>query len=205
MRLEQEGYLARELDRRHFRAGPQAEYLAFNIVRRGVVTTERHAILEALVQEIGETCNFTAPAGRDVLYVDRVEAGWPLRMTLEPGSRVPIHCTASGKLFLATMDAPRRRRILDSLSLKALTPRTITTRKGLDAELARIAARGYSTDDEEFIIGLIAVAVPVIGATARVLGAVACHAPKARLSLARAIEHLPRMEAAAATLAKTFK
>src|SRR5689334_14306062 len=114
-------------------------------------------------------------------------------MTLEPGSRVPIHCTASGKLFLATMDAARRRRILDSITLATLTPRTITGRKALESELARIAKRGYSTDDEEFIIGLIAVAVPVIGPSRRVVGAVACHAPEARLSLARAIDHLPRL------------
>lgn len=205
LRPEQEAYLLREPDRRQFRAGPAAERLAFNIVRRNLVSTERHAILQSLVRDIGETCNFTAPAGPEVLYVDRVEAGWPLRMTLEQGSRVPMHCTASGKLFLARMAPRPRRRLVESLPLTALTPRTITTRKALEAELGRIAKLGYSTDNEEFIVGLIAVAVPVVGSDGRVLGAVACHAPEARLSLAAALKHLPRLRQAATALARTLK
>ena len=37
-------------------------------------------------------------AGSEVIYLDRVEAKWPLGLRLEAGSRVPAHCTAIGKL-----------------------------------------------------------------------------------------------------------
>ena len=53
-------------------------------------------MLTALVDVIGETCNFTTLAGHEVIYLDRVEARWPLRLHFETGSRVPVHCTASG-------------------------------------------------------------------------------------------------------------
>jgi DNA-binding IclR family transcriptional regulator len=162
------------------------------------------AILEKLVDEIRETCNFTAPAGNEVVYVERVESRWPLRIHLETGSRVPIHCTASGKLFLALMEPERRRRVLDTLNLSAMTERTITSRSRLEAELAEIAQRGYATDDEEFIAGLVAIAVPVTDPKGRLIGAVALHTAKTRLDLTQALEHLPRLRGAALDIGHTL-
>src|SRR3954463_9193908 len=161
VRLEESKYLTREPGRYRYRVGPATERLSFNAIRRGSASVQWRMILERLVDEIRETCNFTAPAGNEVVYVERVESRWPLRLHLEVGSRVPMHCTASGKLFLAVMDAERRARMLESLTLSRMTERTITTRDQLEQEIAEIAARGYATDDEEFIQGLVAVAVPV--------------------------------------------
>jgi DNA-binding IclR family transcriptional regulator len=204
VRLEEARYLTREPGRYRYRVGPATERLAFNAIRRGSASVQWRLILERLVDDIRETCNFTAPAGNEVVYVERVESRWPLRLHLEVGSRVPMHCTASGKLFLAFMDAERRTRILESLTLTRLTERTITARDKLEQEIAQVAARGYSTDDEEFIQGLVAVAVPVVDARGRVVGAVACHAAKPRLDLAQALEHLPRLRAAALEIGETL-
>ena len=96
-----------------------------------------------------------------MLYLDRVEAPWPWRLTLDVGAHVPLHCTASGKLFLASMTAARRDALIERPRLEALTPTTITSPEQLRAECDAIAARGYSTDREEFIAGLNAAAVPV--------------------------------------------
>jgi DNA-binding IclR family transcriptional regulator len=204
VRLEESKYLTREPGRYRYRVGPATERLAFNAIRRGSASVQWRAILERLVDEIRETCNFTAPAGNEVVYVERVESRWPLRIHLETGSRVPIHCTASGKLFLAMMEPERRRRVLDTLNLAALTERTITSRAGLEAELAEITTRGFSTDDEEFIVGLVAIAVPVADAKGRLVGAIACHAAKARLDLSQALEHLPRLRSAATEIGRTL-
>jgi DNA-binding IclR family transcriptional regulator len=204
VRLEEARYLTREPGRYRYRVGPATERLAFNAIRRGSASVQWRLILERLVDDIRETCNFTAPAGNEVVYVERVESRWPLRLHLEVGSRVPMHCTASGKLFLAFMDAERRTRMLESLTLTRLTERTITARDRLEQEIAQVAARGYATDDEEFIQGLVAVAVPVADSRGRVVGAVACHAAKPRLDLAQALEHLPRLRAAATEIGETL-
>jgi DNA-binding IclR family transcriptional regulator len=204
VRLEESKYLTREPGRYRYRVGPATERLAFNAIRRGSASVQWRAILERLVDEIRETCNFTAPAGNEVVYVERVESRWPLRIHLETGSRVPIHCTASGKLFLAMMEPERRRRMLDTLNLPAMTENTITTRGRLDAEIAETAARGYGTDNEEFILGLVAIAVPVVDSRGRLVGAVACHAAKARLDLGQALQHLPRLRAAALDIGRTL-
>jgi DNA-binding IclR family transcriptional regulator len=204
VRLEEARYLTREPGRYRYRVGPATERLAFNAIRRGSASVQWRLILERLVDEIRETCNFTAPAGNEVVYVERVESRWPLRLHLEVGSRVPMHCTASGKLFLAFMDAERRQRMLESLPLTRMTDRTITTREKLEQELAEVAVRGYSTDDEEFIQGLVAAAVPVADSRGRVVGAVACHAARARFDLSQTLEHLPRLRVAAAEIGETL-
>src|SRR5256885_17143552 len=77
----------------------------------------------------------------------------PLFRSLEAGSMVPIHATASGKLFLAHMPAARRAAILDSVELTACTANTLTTPEALAQECARIVREGHSCDREEFMRG----------------------------------------------------
>ncbi len=198
--LMDSGFLARDVDERNFVAGPALRQLAFDTLNHGVARGLRHEVLSALVAQVGETCNFTTLEGTRVLYLDRVEAHWPLRLTLEVGSHVPLHGTASGKLFLALMPVAQRNTLIEQLALAALTPNTLTTAQALRAECESIARQGYATDREEFIAGLIAVAVPVLDTQGRARAAIAVHAPTARMSLAQAQEKLPFLHAAAARM-----
>ncbi len=204
MRLAEQGYLAREPGGRHLGIGPRLMSLGLDVVRNGDIGGQRHAILESLVEAVGETCNITMLAGDQVLYLDRVEARWPLRLHLEPGSRVPPHCTSSGKLLLAELSPAKRKRILDTLDLPPFTQRTITDRAKLEAELDVIAGQGYSLDDEEFLLGLVAIAVPVRNAEGRTVAAVACHAPGVRMDVGKALSHLPLLQDAAARIGATI-
>ena len=191
------GFLARDVDERSFVVGPALRRLAFDTLNHGVVRGQRHDVLAALVGQVGETCNFTTLDGTQVLYLDRVEAQWPLRLTLDVGSHVPLHCTASGKLFLAQMPQAVRDALIAQLPLPKMTRNTIASAKGLRAECERIAQQGYSCDREEFIAGLIAVAVPVHADDGSARAAIAVHAPTARMSLKQALEKLPFLQAAA--------
>lgn len=202
------GHLARDVGERHFAVGPALRALAFSTLNHGIERGLRHEVLGGLVATIGETCNFTTLDGTEVLYLDRVEAKWPLRLTLDVGSHVPLHCTASGKLFLALMPTARRDQVIDGLALERMTSATLTTKKALRAECDAIAAQGYSCDREEFIAGLIAVAVPVVRASGcdgedadGVRAAIAVHAPTVRLSLEQALERLDALQAAARRMA----
>ncbi len=201
--LESLGYLVREPGGRSYAPGPRLVRMGFDVMR-SAVTAERHGILAALVEQVGETCNFTTLAGHEVLYLDRVEARWPLRLHFDMGSRVPIHCTASGKIFVAAMKPTERRRILDAAGLPPYTPHTITARDRFDAELEQIARQGYSLDREEFLLGMGAIAVPVRAADGAVLAAVACHAPTVRFKVEEAMSYLPHLMTAARKLSKTL-
>jgi IclR family transcriptional regulator, acetate operon repressor len=196
------GFLARDTDERCFAVGPALRQLAFDTLNHGVMRGLRHELLAALVAQVGETCNFTTLDGTQVLYIDRVEAKWPLRLTLDVGSHVPLHCTASGKLFLAEMPAEQRDALIAQLPLTRMTRHTLTRAKTLKAECEAIAAQGWSNDREEFIAGLIAVAVPVRDTANRTRAAIALHAPTARMSLADAQRQLPALRAAASRMSE---
>ena len=194
------GHLARDFAERSFVTGPALRRLAYETLNHGTVQGLRHEVLAALVGRIGETCNFTTLDGVGVLYLDRVEAPWPLRLTLDVGSHVPLHCTASGKLFLAAMAEPERDAVIARIALTRMTAATITSARALRSECRAIAAAGHSCDREEFVAGLIAVAVPVRDAGGTVRAAIAVHAPTARMNLRAAVAKLAAMKAAAATM-----
>ena len=202
--LENERYVVREAGGRRYAVGVRLLRLGLSIVSGSGPTTARHNILAELVSEIGETCNLTALVGTDVLYLDRVEAQWPLRVILEPGSRVPLHCTASGKLLLSAMPAETRDQILAFLTLTPHTPYTIIDKQVLRREVLRIRKRGYGTDSEEFLLGLTAIAVPLKDRKGKTLAAIGCHAPKARVSLKQLIGKIGLVQRAAQRIEKTF-
>lgn len=192
-----QGYLARDVDPLRFVVGPALHKLAFITLNHGHVRALRHRVLAELVADVQETCNFTTLDGAEVLYLDRVEARWPLRLTLDVGAHVPLHCTASGKLFLAHLPPPQFDELAGRARLQAFTANTISSPARLRRECAAIRAAGYSSDREEFIAGLIALAVPIYDADHALRAAIAMHAPTARLSLDDALTRLPRLVAAA--------
>ncbi|MCC7325678.1 MAG: IclR family transcriptional regulator [Burkholderiales bacterium] len=203
--LEQSGLIAREPGGRRVVAGPRLARLALDVLMNESAHGPRHAILQRLASEVGETVNLTMLEKGEVVYVDRVESAWPLRMTLQPGSRVPLHCTASGKLLLALLPTARCRRVLAALELARHTKNTITDRSQLETELASIRRAGLATDNEEYLAGVVCVAVPVIAHGGRVAACVAVHAPVARMSLARALSIAPALRRAAGALGASFE
>ncbi len=201
-RLAETGFLTRDLNAKAFVVGPALRTLAFDTLNHDHVRGLRHTVLEALVNELGETCNFTTLDGAQIVYLDRVEARWPLRLSLEVGSHVPLHCTASGKLFLSLLPAPEATLLREQITLEVFSPNTITTQSALTRECKKIAMQGYAMDREEFIAGLIAVAVPVVDSAGQLRAALAMHAPTARLSLKGAEKALPRLKAAAIAMGR---
>ena len=196
------GFITRDINERDFVIGPALRKLALDTLNHGTMRGLRHEVLTELVAQVGETCNFTTTDGAGVLYLDRVEAPWPWRLTLDVGAHVPLHCTASGKLFLAFMPAAQREKVLAHLSLPRMTAATVTERAALERECAEIAQNGCAFDRGEFVDGLVAAAVPVRDGNGEVRAALAVHAPQARLSLDKARSHLPALQAAAARMSK---
>jgi IclR family transcriptional regulator, acetate operon repressor len=202
--LEDAGLVLREPRAKSYTAGPRLTRLALDVMLNSSVRLVRHGILQRVADETGETCNLTMVDGTEVMYIDRVESQSPLRIDLKPGSRVPLHCTASGKLFLSQLPRAKRRTILQSIALKRLTAHTITHPDLLEAELDRIRASRVSLDNEEYLDGLVCVAVPVMDGSGRDIASLAIQAPIARMTLARAMEHVPMLRTAAAAIAATF-
>lgn len=198
--LEEERLLQRDLDGRSYAPGPRLRTLALNTLSSVRVRNARLAVLQALSEEVGETCNITIPDRSEMLYLDRVETQWPLRIQLPTGTRVPLYCTASGKLYLSTLGGQQVDRYLRSLMLERRAAGTLTDPLAIKQEVAQIRRQGYSLDREEFIDGMIAVAVGVFDRQKRLAATLAFHAPVQRLNLEQAVTHLDAMHRAAEEL-----
>lgn len=198
--LEREGLLERPEGGRRYASGGRLLGFAFDIVASSVRNAPRHAILEAVSRRVGETCNLGIMAQGCVLYIDRVEAAWPFGLRFEIGSRVPLHCTAIGKLFLGSLPPARLEAVLETTPLDRYTDNTITDPDRLRAELDRIREDGVSVDNQEFLAGVVCVAVPVTGSDGTMAAGLAVSAPNARLSLKQALQHAPALREAAAHL-----
>lgn len=199
--LEAEGFLSRHIDGRSFQPGPKLRQMMQGVIRFWHQDLPQRDVLIRLNHRLGETCNLSIPDGETMLYIDRVETHWPLRIQLHVGSRVPLHATAAGKLALAEIDEAKLDRYLRRAELHAFTEQTLTDPDRLRAELQRIRQQGYSTDCGEFVPGMIAMAVPVLDRSGQLIATVSFHAPVQRLTLAEGMKHLPDLRAAAAELA----
>jgi DNA-binding IclR family transcriptional regulator len=139
-----------------------------------------------------------------MIYADRVETNWPFRVLLPVGTHVPFHCTASGKTYLASLPAAKRRTLLASLDLRAYTSCTHRSIDTLEDELLRVSKNGYALDMEEFHEGMIAIAVPVLDSHRRYVAALGMHGPKQRFDLDNALNRQSLLVASAKIISQTF-
>jgi DNA-binding IclR family transcriptional regulator len=198
--LERHGYVMRTPLGRGYVPGPAAASMALVTLRNNTLIRLCRGVLGNLVAATGETCNLAIPDGNSVVYVARVETEALLRLHLQPGVKAPMHCTASGKLFLSRLPLAEQRQMVATLPLTRLTQKTITDAAQLAAELAQTAKLGIGIDNEEFVLGMVALAVPICAADNSVVAAVACHASVARKSVRELLEFRSLLEQAALEL-----
>lgn len=202
--LEKAGWILRQPGDKDYTVGSRLARFGLDVMTNNSVRSIRHAILDNIARKLGETCNVTMLDGNEVVYIDRVESQWPLKVDLKPGTRVPLHCSASGKLFLSQMRHSKRRGLLENLVLTRFTNHTITNIDLLESELDRTRSSQIGIDNQEYLDGLICVAVPIVDVTGDIAAVLAVQAPTARLTLARAMEHVSSLREAAAAMAETF-
>jgi IclR family transcriptional regulator, acetate operon repressor len=202
--LKDAGLLRRETVGKRYTIGPRLSAFAVDLWRSDTLRAQWHRALEEAVSETGESCNLTLLEGNKVLYLDRVETRHPLRLHLETGTRVPLHCTASGKLFLCGMGVEEMKRLLGDEPYESFTAKTITRLAPLQAELRKVKRTGIGTHDCELFDDSVAIAVPVPGPGGAIFAAVAVHAPSSRASIRSSMQFVPALRRAAATIASTL-
>lgn len=199
---EAEGLLQRDIDGRSYSPGPRLRRLAINTVSSQRVRMVRLSILRSVAEEIGETCNIATPDREGMTYLDRVETHWPLRIQLPVGTQVPFYCTASGKMYLSSLRPAYLDRFLSRLKLERHAPGTFMNKDALRLEIERTRDRGYSKDNEEFMEGMSAVAVPILDPQNRLVSTLSVHAPLQRLKLSDLEAKIDTLRSGAEELSK---
>lgn len=198
---EQEGFLQRDLDGRSYSPGRRLRLMAVDTLSSERVRTVRIAVLRSIVDAVGETCNI-AIADRDgMYYLDRIESAWPLRIAMPVGTIVPFHATASGKMYLSSLRPDYLDRYLRNATLERHTANTLTDAAGLKVAISEIRARGYAIDNEEYMEGMCAIAVPIKSPQGRLLCTLSIHAPTQRQRVDDLMAYLERLRDGATELA----
>lgn len=194
--LKSERFIQQDM-RGAWTAASRLRRMSFGVLSSQPGKTARQAILTDLARTIGETCGIAVPDGTHMLYFDRVQTNWPLQINLPVGTHTPIWCTSSGKLYLSTLDAKARRKILEHLPLTRYARNTCTDPESLEVEIQRIREQGFGIDNEEFIDGMVACSVPVLDADGRMLASLFTHCPVIRKSLDELTRFIPALRNAA--------
>jgi IclR family pca regulon transcriptional regulator len=180
------GYLERDVSRK-YRLGLRVTDLGMSALNSTGMREHAHRYLQELRQRTSYAASLGVLDGTDVLYVDRVPGFRRLRggieLELRTGSRLPAYCTAMGKLLLSTMPAPERGEVTEEMKLTKRGPNTITRKRALREELAKMPAVGYAVSDQELAAELLMVAAPVWNGAREICAAVDLEAHSSMISL----------------------
>jgi DNA-binding IclR family transcriptional regulator len=195
-------YLARDERTRRFRLGPAA--LDLGDRARAMLDLRQVAlpVLRRLARETDETALLTVPSSdrERSVCLERVESSQPLRLSVEPGRRLPLHAGASQKALLAFLADDEIDRVVGR-PLERLCRATITDAEALRANLSDIRERGWAISFEETNVGVWGVALPLLDGHGLALAALGLAGPSARLSPEEIGAHLEQLRNGALAVA----
>jgi len=137
-------------------------------------------LIEDLRDFAGETVHLAILSDRDVVEICTAAGRQAVTVSRGTGRRDPAHCTATGKVLLACLPPSELEKFFAAGPLRSLTPRSITDRDELVAELERVREAGFAIDDEELSADLCCIGVPVRNRSGRTAAALSFAMPKAR-------------------------
>lgn len=176
------GYLRQERDSKRYRVGRPLFALAASALDEIEMVNLATPILEDLSRESGESGHFAVRMGDSVVVIARTSGPGAFQLTDRVGVVRPAHCTALGKIMLASLRPDQLKRFLERVELKPSTKKSITDPAVLLRDIAEIRRSAIAFDDGEFNAEVRCVAVPVYNFTGEVIGALGISGPIWRMT-----------------------
>lgn len=158
-------------------------------------------VLQQMTNVIGESTNLAVLEGADAVYISRASAAKLLVTMIEPGTRLPAHASAAGRILLAYLDDAALSQWLSKHRLIHYTTYTITELSTLKKELRKIRRQGFCLAENQYEIGIRGLAVPLVNSNNEVIAALGTSMATSALSPEETIKRLtPVLQAGAAQL-----
>jgi len=161
--LEESGAIRRNPETKTYTLG----ITLFELGRLAYSRIDLKDIARPVMNELVEKAQVSAFLGvlnwDHVTIIDMVEPRTELKITAPIGTAIPLLAGAAGKVFLAMMDEEEAVKLILSKGLTKYTPRSITDPETYIGEIRAVRDRGFATDDEEYLLGVRAVAAPIQG------------------------------------------
>ena len=197
--LKQLGYAEAEMN--NFSLRPKVLTLGYSYLSSTPLAVSSQPCLNSISHTLNESCSLAVLDDSEVLYVARSATSRVMSVALNAGSRLPAYCTSLGRVMLAHMAPGELDAYLARTRLRPMTERTVASPQQLREILAGVREDGYAINDEELELGLRSIAVPVRGASGKVLAALNVGAQASRVSAAQMREEfLPVLQRGAQEL-----
>lgn len=174
------GYLRKDAATKRFELTPNALNIGYHFLRSNPLVQHAMPYLLSLGKETQETVNLTVLEDTEVVFTARLMSYHVLNTNTYVGSRMPAYCTSSGIAIMSRMPRSDAMAVLRRSQLRAYTPQTVHTLRDLEGKLDRAAARGYATAFEEYYVGDLSIAAPIVNSSGQPVGAVNVAVSKAR-------------------------
>jgi IclR family transcriptional regulator, KDG regulon repressor len=198
------GYMRQERDSKRYRVGRPLFALAASALDEIEMVNLATPVLEDLSRESGESGHFAVRMGDSVVVIARTSGAGAFQLTDRVGVVRPAHCTALGKIILASLRPDQLKRFLERVDLKPSTKKSITEPSALLREITEIRRSAIAFDDGEFNAEVRCVAVPVYNFTGEVIGAMGISGPIWRMTDQAIQSRAKLVQAAAGRLSAEF-
>jgi IclR family pca regulon transcriptional regulator len=167
--LQTLGYV--DFDGKLFALTPRILDLGFAYLSSMPIWNRAEPVMEALVQQVQESCSAAVLDDTDIVYVMRVSTHKIMRISLGVGSRLPAWCTSMGRLLLADLDDEALRARLEASNVEPLTRHTLTDIDALVAKVLQARRQRWCLVNQELEEGLISIAAPIVDRSGRMVAA----------------------------------
>jgi DNA-binding IclR family transcriptional regulator len=150
--------------------------------------------MHALCDKYEENIDLTVLDGADVVFINILEGPHRVKLAAAIGQRLPAYATASGKAILGFLPEKSIRSIIE-LGTPQLTPRTLSTKEQLLANLKSVRELGFSISEQELEEQVNAVAAPILDQHNQPIASIAIAGPAYRLTPKRMLEIGPDLVA----------
>ena len=199
--LQTLGYV--ESDGKLFRLTPRMLDLGFAYLSSLPIWNLAEPVMEALVDEVKESCSAAVLDGTDIVYVLRVPTHKIMSISLGVGSRLPAYCTSMGRMLLSALPPDEMMKVLQASDLAARTRYTATDMDEMATRIAQVRKQGWSLVNQELEEGLVSIAAPITDRAGQTVAALNISG-QANRSSAKVMQEtmLPQLIAAAQAISR---
>lgn len=179
--LEEQGYVEQDDRSEKYKLGMKFARLKIQVLGDAEIQTMARTYLDRLTNETKESSTLCVFANDTGILVGKQSSSETISANCALGMNEPLYCTALGKALLAYLPQSEQERLLKTMELKPLTPKTFVTSDQLMADLRKVVATGVAIDDEEYSLGMRCLASPVFDAAGKLEASIGISGPITRV------------------------
>ncbi|KMT63887.1 IclR family transcriptional regulator [Catenovulum maritimum] len=146
---------------RFYFAGNSLLHIGLQMVSTNKLRDKAVPVLHELAKATGFSAHLAVPSGYNSLIIEVCDSPTPTKIASRQGTLAPLHCSSTGKIFLAHMYDKKIQDIYDEIGFVKRTDKTLLTVEAVKEEIKKVVAIGYAMDEREYANEVRCLAAPI--------------------------------------------